>query len=53
MNFNEVFRKNVTYGNLRSQKNPGPDPRSRKNFFRKTTGGRQIDSPSLFRLKEA
>ena len=39
MNFNETFRKDVTYDNIKSHKKPGIQPLSRRYIFGKTTGG--------------
>ena len=45
-NFNGIFRKDVTYDNIKSYKKAGFHPLFRRYIFRKTTGG-QID-PSAF-----
>ena len=37
-NVNEIFRKNVSYDNIKSRQNPGLYPLSRKSSFGKTTG---------------
>ena len=50
-NFNEIFRKDVTYDNIKSHKKPGLHPLSEKCIFGKTTGwGGQIDPPLLHSL---
>ena len=36
--FNEIFRKDVTYGNIKSHKKPGFHPLFRRYIFRKSTG---------------
>ena len=51
--FNEVFRKNVIYDNIKCHKKGALDSFSEKRFLRKTTGRSQIDPPSLFRVKAA
>ena len=38
-NFKEIFRKDVTYDNIKSHKKPGLNPLSRSYIFGKTTGG--------------
>ena len=38
MNFNEIFRKSVTYNDLKSHKNPGPYLSLEKTFFEKPQG---------------
>ena len=38
-NFNEIFRKDVTYDNIKSHKKPAFHPLFRGYIFRKTTGG--------------
>ena len=48
-NFNEVFRKNLTYDNIKSQQKSGLQPLSRKHNFRENTGGGGVTS--LFRVK--
>ena len=42
MNFNEVFRKNVTYGNIKCQKITGLSPFSGKYTFGKTLVGGEV-----------
>ena len=37
-NFNEIFRKDVTYDNIKGHKKTGFYPSFRRYFFRKTTG---------------
>ena len=37
-NFNEIFRKDVTYDSIKSHKKPGLQPLSRRYIFGKTTG---------------
>ena len=39
MNFNEIFRKNITYVDIKSQQKLGLHPFSRKHNFGKTRGG--------------
>ena len=54
MNFDDIFRKDVTYENIQSHKKAGLHLLSRKYMFGKTTGGGQIEPPlSLFRVKVA
>ena len=52
-NFNEIFRKDVTYDNVKSHKKPGLHPVSRRYIFGKATrgggGGGQIDLPQSFK----
>ena len=43
--FNESFRKNVAYDNIKSHKKPGFHPPLQRYIFRKTTGGSQTKSP--------
>ena len=38
-NFNEIFRKDVTYDNIKSHKKPGFHPLFRRYIFRKSTKG--------------
>ena len=38
-NFNEIFRKDVTYDNIKSHKKPGLHPVPEKHIFGKITGG--------------
>ena len=47
-NFNEIFRKDLAYDIIKSDKKAAFHPLSRKNIFGKTTGGGQ---PSIFRVK--
>ena len=43
-NFNGIYRKDVTYDNIKSHKKPGGHPFSEKHTFEKTAGGGgQID----------
>ena len=49
-NFNEIFRKDVTYDNIKSHKKPGFHPLFSRYIYRKTTRGRgerggQLDLP--------
>ena len=37
-NFNDIFRKDVTYDNIKSHEKPGFHPLFRRHIFRKTTG---------------
>ena len=46
-NFNEIFKKYVTYNNIKSHKKQGFHPLSRRYIFQKTIGGGQIDPPPL------
>ena len=39
-NFNEIFRKNVTYDHIKSHKKPGLNPFSEKHISGNTTDGR-------------
>ena len=50
--YNEIFRKDVTYDNIKSYQKPGLHLLSEKHIYRKTTGGGggQIELPSLARL---
>ena len=48
-NFNEVFRKDVTYDNTKIHKKPAFHPLFRRHIFRKTTGGGQV-SKFMFKL---
>ena len=50
-NLNEIFRKDVTYDNIKCHKKLEFHPLCRRYIFRKTTGEGQIDSPSRFRVK--
>ena len=38
-NFNEIFRKDMTYDNIKSHKKPGFNPLCRRYIFRKAAGG--------------
>ena len=38
-NFNEIFRKDVTYNNIKSHKKSGLHPLSKRYIFGNTTGG--------------
>ena len=42
MNFNEVFRKLVTYDNIESKKKTGLHPFFEKRIFGKTSGGSAV-----------
>ena len=44
--FNEIFRKDVTYGNIKSQKNQDSTLSLKNAFFGKTTGGVKFLPPS-------
>ena len=44
-NFNEIFRKDVPYDNIKSLKKPGIHRLCRRYIFWKTTGGGQFDPP--------
>ena len=41
----EIFRKDVTYDNIKSRRKPWFHPPFRKQIFRKTTEESQIDTP--------
>ena len=47
-NFNEIFRKDVTYDNIKSHKKPGFHLSVEDTFFEKPQRGGQIDLPSRF-----
>ena len=47
MNFNEIFRKDVTYDNIKIHKKPGFHLLFRNAFFEKHSGG-QIDTAQPF-----
>ena len=49
-NFNEIFRKDTTYDNIKSHKKVGLYPLSKRYIFRKTTrgGGRGGFDPQAF-----
>ena len=49
-NFNETFRKDVAYDNIKSHKKPGIHYLFSRYIFEKTTGGVKL-SLSLFRIK--
>ena len=42
----EIFRKDVTYDNIKSRRKPWFHPPFRKQIFLKTTEGSQIDPPT-------
>ena len=44
-NFNEIFRKDVTYDNIQSHKKTGFHPLFRRYIFGRATGRSQIDHP--------
>ena len=49
--FNEIFRKDVTYDNIKSQQeNQDSTPLSRRSTFGKTTGG-QFDEMSFLSMQ--
>ena len=50
MNFNEIFRKNVTYDNIKSHQKSGLHPLSRKYNFGRTIEGVKY-TPGIFRVK--
>ena len=52
MNFNEIFRKDVTYDNIKIHKKTGSHPLFRKYIFRKSTAEVKLTPPSLFRVNE-
>ena len=53
-NFNKIFRKDVTYGNIKSHKKPGVHPLSRRYIFEKTIGrGVKLTLPSLLRANNS
>ena len=45
INFNEIFREDVTYNNIKSHKEPGFHPLFRRKAFQKITRRGQIDPP--------
>ena len=47
-NFNEIFRKDVTYDNIKSHEKPGIHNFSEKHIFGKTTGWESNPSPPAF-----
>ena len=49
-NVNKIFRKYMTYDNIKCYKKLGFHSLSRRHIFRKTTGGGQVAPPSLFRV---
>ena len=49
-NFNEIFRKDVTYDNIKSHKKTGFHSLFRRYIFGKTTGGSNRP-PAFLRLK--
>ena len=52
-NFNEIFRKNVNYDNIKSHKKSEFHPLFRRYIFGKTTGGVKLTpTPSLFRVEK-
>ena len=52
-NFNKIFRKNMTYNNIKSHKKEGLHAFFGRYIFRKTTVGGQIDPPpAVLELKE-
>ena len=50
-NFNEIFRKNVAYDDIESQKKPWFHPLFRRYIFRKTTGEAKLTPPAVLGLK--
>ena len=51
INSNDTFRKNVTYGNIKSHQKSGSHPLSRKHNFGKTTRGGWVTlTPNIFRV---
>ena len=53
-NFNEIFRKDVTYDNIKSQRKPGFYPLFRRYIFRKATDRGEIaPPPAVFGLSTA
>ena len=46
---NEIFRKVVTYDNIKSHKKPGLHPVPKRYLFEKTTGGGSNCSPQPFK----
>ena len=53
MNFNEFFRKNVTYDDIKSHPKSGLQPLSRKHNFGKTTDGIKLTTTGLLRVKKS
>ena len=51
-NFNEIFRKDVTYDDIKSNKKSGLNLLSRRHVFGKTTGGVKLTALSLLRIKK-
>ena len=49
-NFNEIFRTDVAYDNIKSHKKTGIHYRFSRYILKKPTGGVKL-SPSLFRIK--
>ena len=49
-NLNEILRKDVTYDNIKSYKNPGIHPLFRRYSFGKTARGWGKINPSRFRV---
>ena len=47
-NFNEIFREDATYDNIKSHKKAGLHPLFRRCSFRKTTGDSIKPSPPVF-----
>ena len=52
MNFNEIFRKDVTFDNVKNHKKTGLYSLSRRNIFGKTTGRKVVNlaPPSCLRV---
>ena len=48
MNFNEIFRKNVTCDNIKSHQTSGLHPLFTKNNFEKNTAGVKLTPPQSF-----
>ena len=48
--FTDIFRKNITYDNIKSHKKSGLYLPSCKQNLGKTTGGSQIDQPAFLGL---
>ena len=51
MDFNEIFRKNVTCDNIKSHKKSSLHPLFRRHNIRKSTGGGVKLAPSLLSIK--
>ena len=50
-NFNEIFREDMTYDNIKSNKKPVFHPLIRRYIFQKTTGELKLTPPAVLGLK--